>query len=112
MSRFRTRSRNQATTACGFRSGKGAGSSPERLMRQLFLAQRVQTRARYAIVPIEPRHRPTAFIDAWSLQVNRKILFLVAGFFLMILPVAVVAQTATTSPAATTSSAAMTTDAV
>jgi len=43
--------------------------------------------------------------------VNRKILFLVAGFFLMILPVAVVAQTATTSAAAT-SSATMTSDAV
>lgn len=43
---------------------------------------------------------------------DRKILFLVAGFFLMILPVAVVAQTATTSAAATTSSAATTTDAV
>jgi hypothetical protein len=40
--------------------------------------------------------------------VNRKILCLVAAFFLMILPVAVVAQSATTSAAATTSNAVTT----
>jgi hypothetical protein len=40
--------------------------------------------------------------------VNRKILCLVAALFLLILPVAVVAQTATTPPDATTSSAVTT----
>lgn len=67
----------------------------------------MQTRGRYAIVTIERAIALTIFIDARSFQVKRKILSLAAAFFLMILPVAVVAQSATTSAATTTSSAAM-----
>lgn len=76
------------------------------MTRQLFLAQRVQTRVRYSIVHLE-REVLTAFIDARSLQVNRKILSLVAAFFLMILPVAVIAQSANTSAVGITSNAAV-----
>lgn len=77
------------------------------MTRQLFLAQRVQTRVRYSIVHLEREVVLTAFIDARSLQVNRKILSLVAAFFLMILPVAVIAQSATTSAVGITSNAAV-----
>lgn len=67
----------------------------------------MQTRVRYSIVHLE-REVLTAFIDARSLQVNRKILSLVAAFFLMILPVAVIAQSTTSSAVGITSSAAAT----
>jgi hypothetical protein len=77
-------------------------------MRQLFLAQRVQTNARYTIVQLERAPALTAFIDGRSSKVNRKILSLVAAFFLMILPVAVIAQSATGSAVGITSSAATT----
>lgn len=77
-------------------------------MRQLFLAQRVQTDARYTIVPHERAPALTAFIDGRSSKVNRKILSLVAAFFLMILPVAVIAQSTTSSAVGITSTAAAT----
>src|SRR5215212_2108859 len=77
-------------------------------MLQLFLAQRVQTDTAYTIVAHERAPALTAFIDARSLKVNRKILSLVAAFFLMILPVAVIAQSATSSAVGITSSAAST----
>jgi hypothetical protein len=77
-------------------------------MRQLFLAQRVQTSARYTIVPLERAPALTAFIDGRSSKVNRKIFSLVAAFFLMILPVAVIAQSVTSSAVGIPSSAART----
>jgi hypothetical protein len=68
----------------------------------------VQTSASYTIVQLERAPALTAFIDGRSFKVNRKILSLVAAFFLMILPVAVIAQSATSSAVGITSSPATT----